>query len=152
MCCSCLSSQPYCLIINKKTTRSGVFGAVILLAGLVTTSFVCNFYALLVFSRCCCSQCYFVFMQREKSTGWWRILIAAGLYLCFIVFYLCYLIYISKGFEPLVAQFSHLIFNAVGQAAAPEYGSYHHLVYFSCYPGSSSTGCSQAFCIFSSGQ
>lgn len=110
------------LIINKKTTRSGVFGAVILLAGLVTTSFVCNFYALLVFSGAVVTVFILFLCKREIN---WLVanIIAAGLYLCFIVFCLCYLIYVSKGIEPLVAQFSRLIFYSIGQAAAPEYGT-----------------------------
>ncbi len=110
------------LLLNNRTARSGVFGAVILLAGLVTTSFVCNFYALLVFSGAVVAVFIQFLCKREIS---WLVAntIAAGLYMCFIVFYLCYLIYVSKGFEPLVAQFTRLILNAVGQAAAPEYGS-----------------------------
>jgi len=110
------------LIINKKTTRSGVFGAIILLAGLVTTSFVCNFYALLVFSGAVVAVFILFLCKREIH---WLVanIIAAGLYLCFIVFCFCYLKYISKGFDPLMMQFSHIVFSAVGQAAAPEYGT-----------------------------
>ncbi len=122
------------LILNKKTARSGVFGAVILLAGLVTTSFVCNFYALLVFTGAVVAIAILFLCRREI---YWLVAntIAAGLYLSYIVFYFCYLIYISKGFEPLVAQFSHLTFNAVGQAAAPEYGSIITLSIFLVFLG-----------------
>lgn len=109
------------LILNRKTARSGVFAAVILLAGLVTTSFVCNFYALLVFTGAVCAVFIWFLFKRDLD---WLVInsISIGLYIAFIVFYAVYLLYVSKGFDHLLAQFGHMIFNAVGQTMAPELG------------------------------
>ncbi len=110
------------LILNRKTARSGVFAAVILLAGLATTSFVCNFYAFLVFTGAACA--IFIWFLYKRDLDWLVInSISVGLYIAFIVFYAVYLLYVSKGFDHLLAQFSHIFFNAVGQAMAPELGS-----------------------------
>ena len=110
------------LILNRKTARSGVFAAVILLAGLVTTSFVCNFYAFLVFTGAACAV--FIWFLYKRDLDWLVInSISVGLYIAFIVFYAVYLLYVSKGFDHLLAQFSHIFFNAVGQAMAPELGT-----------------------------
>ena len=110
------------LILNRKTARSGVFAAVILLAGLATTSFVCNFYAFLVFTGAACAV--FIWFLYKRDLDWLVInSISVGLYIAFIVFYAVYLLYVSKGFDHLLAQFSHIFFNAVGQAMAPELGT-----------------------------
>ncbi len=109
------------LILNRKTARSGVFAALILLAGLATTSFVCNFYALLVFTGALCAV--FVWFLWKRDLDWLAInSVSIGLYVMFIAFYAVYLLYISKGFAPLSAQFAQLLFNAAGKAMAPEYG------------------------------
>ncbi|MGB4503945.1 MAG: hypothetical protein WBI44_03490 [Syntrophaceticus sp.] len=109
------------LMLNRKTARSGVFAAVILVAGLVTTSFVCNFYALLVFTGAVCAVFIWFLLKRDLD---WLVInsISIGLYIAFMVFCAVYLLYISEGFGPLLAQFSHILFNAVGQAMAPELG------------------------------
>ena len=110
------------LILNRKTARSGVLAAVILLAGLATTSFVCNFYAFLVFTGAACAV--FIWFLYKRDLDWLVInSISVGLYIAFIVFYAVYLLYVSKGFDHLLAQFSHIFFNAVGQAMAPELGT-----------------------------
>lgn len=110
------------LIINKKTARSGVFASVILLAGLVTTSFVCNCYAFLVFTAVACVVFTWFLLKRDLD---WLVInaISIGLYIAFLAFYAVYLLYVSKGFEPLLAQFTHVLFNAAGQAMAPELGN-----------------------------
>jgi len=109
------------LILNRKTARSGVLAALILLAGLVTTSFVCNFYALLVFTGALCAV--FVWFLFKRDLDWLAInSVSIGLYVMFIAFYGVYLLYISKGFDHLSAQFAQLLFNAAGKAMAPEYG------------------------------
>jgi asparagine N-glycosylation enzyme membrane subunit Stt3 len=110
------------LILNKKTARSGVFAVIILLAGLVTTSFVANFYALLVFTGAACAVFIWFLYKRE---GDWLVIntLSIVLYLAFIVFLVCYLLYVSGGFPYLLAQFSHILYNAAGQALSPEFGT-----------------------------
>jgi hypothetical protein len=109
------------LILNKKTARSSVFAAVILLAGLVTTSFVCNFYALLVFTGAVCAV--FIWFLYKRDLDWLVInSLSIVLYIAFLAFFAVYLLFVSKGFAPLLAQFSHMLFNALGQAMVPELG------------------------------
>lgn len=110
------------LILNRKTVRSGIFAVIILLAGLVTTSFVANFYALLVFTGAACAVFIWFLYKRE---GDWLVIntLSIVLYLAFIVFLVCYLLYVSGGFPYLLAQFSHILYNAAGQALSPEFGT-----------------------------
>ncbi|CEO87422.1 membrane hypothetical protein [Syntrophaceticus schinkii] len=84
------------LILNKKTARSGVFAAVILLAGLVTTSFVCNFYALLVFTGAVCAV--FIWFLYKRDLDWLVInSLSIVLYIAFLVFFcFVYLLFVEQ--------------------------------------------------------
>jgi hypothetical protein len=110
------------LILNRKTARSGVFAVAILLAGLVTTSFVANFYALLVFTGAACAVFIWFLYKRD---GDWLVLNSLSIvfYLAFIVFLAFYLLFVSGGLPYLVAQFSRILYNAAGQALSPEFGT-----------------------------
>lgn len=110
------------LIINKKTARSGVFAAIILLAGLVTTSFVVNFYAFIVFTGA--AAAVLIMLLFKRNLDWFVVnLLSIGLYLSFLAFYAFYLLHISKGFDSLLAQFVQLLMNTLAQAQSSAFGN-----------------------------
>lgn len=108
----------FLLIINRKTVRSGLFTVVILLAGLVTISFVVNFYALLIFSGAVAVIFLLLFFKRNLN---WLFLnfYSVGLYFLFIILIVFYLMCISNGFDNLITQFYQIFLKTQTKSQDP---------------------------------